>query len=94
MNTAKTKLMHFRHRSNFDLNVSVNGESIESVSHFKYLGVALDTHLSFDMHIDKLCNKVNSRNGLLRRVQNFISKDLATQLQKLQLYIYWQLIDK
>ncbi len=86
MNTSKTKLMHFRHthniRSNRDLNVMINGELIESVSQFKYLGVTLDTHLSLDSHIDKVCGKVNSRTGLLRRVRNFVSKDLATHLYK------------
>ncbi len=86
MNVAKTKVMHFRHcrniRSNFELNVSINGVGIESVNEFKYLGVTLDKHLSFDVHIDKLCGKINSRNGLLKRVRNFVSKDLATQLYK------------
>ena len=86
MNTSKTKIMHFRHcrniRSNFDLCVTVNNEIMEPVNQFKYLGVTLDTHLSFDAHIDKVCSKVNARNGILRHVRNFVSKDLATQLYK------------
>ena len=78
--------MHFRHtrniRNNIDLNVSIHGEAIESLNNFKYLGVTLDTHLSFDKHIDKVCNKVNSRNSLLKHVRNFVSKDLATSLYR------------
>ena len=78
--------MHFRHcrniRNNVELDVRMQGETIESVSQFKYLGVTLDKHLSFDTQIDKLCSKVNSRNGLLKRVRNFVSRDLATRLYK------------
>ncbi len=86
MNVAKTKVMHFRHcrnlRNNVELEVRINDELVESVDEFKYLGVILDKHLSFDVHINKLCGKVNSRNGLLKRVRSFIPKDLAIQLYK------------
>ncbi len=86
MNVSKTKLMHFRHsrniRNNIELDVHIGDEIIESVSHFKYLGITVDKHLSFDTHIDKLCGKINSRNGLLKRVRNFVSKDLATRLYR------------
>ena len=86
MNLKKTKVMHFCHcrnlRNNRELVVSLNNELVESVNHFKYLGGILDIHLSFETHIEKLCGKVNSRNCLLKRLQNFISKDLAIDLYK------------
>ncbi len=86
MNLKKTKVMHFRHcrniRNNVELNIALNGEVVESVQQFKYLGVTLDINLSFDAHIEILCGKVNSRNCLLRRVRNFVSKDLALSLYR------------
>ena len=84
MNLKKTKVMHFRHcrniRSDVELNVALNDEVVESVQQFKYLGVILDKHLSFEAHIESLCGKINSRNGLLTRVRNFVSKELAITL--------------
>ncbi len=86
MNLKKMKVMHFRHcrnlRSNRDLHISLNNEIVESVHHFKYLGVILDVHLSFETHIEKLCSKINSRNGILKRMRNFISKELAIDLYR------------
>ena len=78
--------MHFRHcrnlRNSRDLSISLDNEVVESVQCFKYLGVTLDIYLSFETHIEKLCGKINSRNGILKRMRNFISKDLAIDLYK------------
>ena len=34
------------------LSLSINGAELEQVHHFKYLGVILDSVLSFDQHVD------------------------------------------
>ena len=65
VNPKKSKLMVFcRDRSRFKgshLTVHSGDTLIETVDNFKYLGVHLDSHLSFDTHIDKLITKVNQR---------------------------------
>ena len=42
----------------------------------KYLGVTVDTHLSWNPHVDKLYKKVSSRIGMMKRIRKFL--DLPT----------------
>ena len=47
VNVSKTKFMIFHKRRDVpDLNLSLNNINIESVSHFTFLGIILDTALS------------------------------------------------
>ena len=87
VNQKKTNTMLFsgsrsKHK-NKSLNVKVSRnseETLEQVQNFKYLGVELDEHLTFDTHIDKLCRKVKSRAGILWRMRPFITESLAHNL--------------
>ncbi len=84
LNRSKSKAMLFcsnRHRDkDTQLNVTIDGEVLETVTSFKYLGMELDNHLSFSNHVDRVCGKVSQRTGLLWRVRPFISQNLAKQL--------------
>ena len=44
----------------------------------KSLGVYIDKHLTWHDHIDKLCKKVASAIGALKRVRSFITIDAST----------------
>ena len=44
----------------------LNGVAIKRVETFKYLGIVLDSNISWSSHIDYLCNKVSSRIGILK----------------------------
>ena len=46
----------------------------------KSLGVYIDKHLACHGHIDKLCKKVVSAIGALKRVRSFITIDASTQI--------------
>ena len=48
----------------------------------KSLGVYIDKHLAWHDHIDKLCKKVASAIGALKRVRSFITIDASTQIYK------------
>ena len=68
---------------NADLNIRVSpnsAETLNQVSSFKYLGIEVDKHLTFDGHVNKLCGKVKARAGLLWRIRPFISESLAKDL--------------
>jgi hypothetical protein len=46
--------------------------TIQSTSSFKYLGVWLDEHLSFDVHVQKMINKINPRIYFISRLKRYI----------------------
>jgi hypothetical protein len=47
---------------------------------FKLLGVYFDEYLSFDAHINHLCNKLSKSLYCLNKVKNFVSADALTKL--------------
>ena len=64
------------------MELRIGNESIEKVSTFKYLGLVMDEHLSFEMHIDKLYNKTYSKIGVIKKVRNCLDNKLALTLYK------------
>lgn len=79
LNVAKTKYMIF-HSSRKVVQqhsqVLINGCSIENVRAFKYLGLILDSTLSWADHIKHVEKKVASLCGILRRVSYFVSRSI------------------
>jgi Domain of unknown function (DUF1891) len=75
LNVQKTKEICFEESRARDVSlvrpVKIKGEHVEQVDTFKYLGVVLDTKLSFSAHVDNLCKKANQRLYLLRKLRNF-----------------------
>ena len=74
LNTSKTKVMWFG-KNNAPLPKGVittsEGLELEVVTSYKYLGIWLDSSLSFSQHISKLQTKVKSRLGFLYRNRSF-----------------------
>ena len=46
--------------------------NIEQVDSQKLLGVTIDKHLSFDVHVEELCKKLSQRIAVLRKIRRFI----------------------
>ena len=46
--------------------------NIEQVDGQKLLGVTIDKHLSFDVHVEELCKKVSQRIAVLIKIRRFI----------------------
>ncbi len=84
LNVAKTKSMLFRSTQRFthnhELLIYSGTRHIEQVDAYKYLGVFLDTHLTFKQHIEYVGNKVKQRVSLLWRMRNHTTENLAKQL--------------
>jgi hypothetical protein len=89
LNVTKTKelVVDLRRGSGPVTPVSINGDSVEIVSSFKYLGLTLDSRLSFSEHISLTQRKCQQRLYVLRRLRSFQLKP------KLLLNLYRSIIE-
>ena len=65
-----------------NLRVKIDNEYLECVSAYKYLGIYLDTTLSFSEHIDYMRRKINKRLGVLRVSRTYMKPEQCTILYK------------
>ena len=73
LNFNKTKYLEFKtkqNRSKSDFQVEIGNMSIEKVHHAKFLGLTIDSNLSWDEHIRILLKKLNSGLFALRRMSH------------------------
>ena len=60
-----------------DRRVQLHGKEIDRVSSFCYLRVTLDENLSWNEHVELICNKVSKRLGLLSCRRSFLTLKAA-----------------
>ena len=76
LNVKKSKVMCFGTLSQLvktsDIVVQCDNVRLEKVSHYKYLGVILDSSLSYSDHIEYIEGKVVKRIGLSARARHFL----------------------
>ena len=83
MNMQKTKALlvtgkRLRKRMVQDtgkLEVKMDNAEIEQVANHKLLGMIIDEHLTYEVHVDKLCIKLSKRLGLLRHISTYSKKN-------------------
>jgi hypothetical protein len=80
LNLNKTQYMVFKSnavRDNFirdnNLNISVNGVILQRTFCTKYLGVNIDSNLTWEEHVRYLCKKIRSLNGILYKKRNLFN---------------------
>ena len=59
-----------------NVNVMYNGDFIENVESFKYLGVTFDPLLSWSEHVNHISSKISQRIGIIRRVKFYLPNDI------------------
>ena len=84
LNIPKTKFMifHYRQRNitNFIPDIIINGNKIEHVAEFNFLGVVLDENLSFEPHINKIANKISRTLGTLSKLKRYLPQHTLVML--------------
>jgi hypothetical protein len=77
LNVAKTEFLLFRpnRKKNCTITLCLNKTKIRESKKIKYLGVLLDSNLSWNSHISELCKKLGCAVGMLHRIKNFCSTD-------------------
>ena len=77
LNATKTEFMLIGSRQRLStlsdtLELSIDNVPIEQVSSVKSLGIYVDENLTWHSHIDKLCKKIASAIGAIKRVKPLI----------------------
>lgn len=75
LNRTKTKYINFYNSPRSvvgNVRVEISGELVDNVDRIVYLGVTLDSQLTFKDHIAFLCNKVSMVTAVLYKVRQFL----------------------
>jgi hypothetical protein len=68
LNAKKCKCLLFTAKeTDYDLEISINGEKIEQIKQSRYLGIELDQKLNYKDHITKISTKCRQAIGALCR---------------------------
>src|ERR1700761_7297918 len=65
-----------------EIHLMIGSEPIANVKYTKILGVIVDQRLSFDKHIESICEKVNKRLHFLRRLRHYLPENTMSFLYK------------
>lgn len=82
LNVSKTNYMLFYKPGKLlpDISVNIRGEVLTCVDSFTFLGLTLDSCLSWKPHFGKICNKISKIIGVLSRLKNFLSSEILLTL--------------
>ncbi|KAG7313180.1 hypothetical protein JYU34_000272 [Plutella xylostella] len=77
-NLNKTKIIQFHQRKiNCDLNIEYNGIKIEEVQETKFLGLIMDSNLSWKGHAKEVCERLSKYAYLLHKLSKIVCLDTA-----------------
>ena len=86
LNIAKTEFMIVRSRQRINANqdnnmsIRIDDHEINRVHSVKCLGLYIDRHLTWSLNIGKLCKKISSAIGALKRIRSCITTKTAIQV--------------
>ena len=93
LNTNKTKQMAFGTRYKVKktkrIILSVEGKPLQTVPTYKYLGITLDSTLSFNSHVKNVANMVSYKSILLCKIRKFLTEKVALKIYKSMVLPYF-----
>ena len=93
VNIAKTKVMAFGSRSKVkkckNVRLRIDGEQLQMVPSFKYLGLILDSTLNFTQHIASVIKNIAFKMSLLAKIKRYLNDNVALQIYKSMLLPYF-----
>ena len=78
LNASKTEILIFRHRNkplNYDLKIKLDGKRLYPSKYVKYLGILIDSQLSWSYHVKSLVPKLSRANGMLAKIRHYVTKE-------------------
>ena len=86
VNTKKMKVMGFSLNRKYtfknDCKVFLSNHKLEVVDTYKYLGVVLDTHMTYQPHIKNVINKVTYKLSLLTKLRKYVDSHTSLIIYK------------
>ena len=75
LNISKTNfvIFHAINKPKFPITILINKQAIDEVKFVKYLGVLIDSNLTFKFHIDELTKKISRGIGVLFKLRHFVT---------------------
>ncbi len=82
INVSKSKCMFFHttRRKSPEIELMLDNSVIERVNEFNFLGIVIDSNLSWKNHNDYICNKLSKTIGVINRLKNFLPLSVKVTL--------------
>ena len=97
INAKKSKLMVFGTRSKVkkakNVKIYINGDQLQRVPTFKYLGMILDPTLNFNHHVSFVIRTVLHKMTLLAKVKKYLNNNVSLQIYKSMILPYLDYAD-
>ena len=80
--------MHIFHAKNkpiHPITILINNKAIEEAEHVKYLGIIIDSQLTFRLHIEEVSKKISRSIGVLYKLRPYVT-------QKILVNVYYAII--
>ena len=89
LNLTKTNfvLFHSVNKPKSSITIKINKKAIEEVKYVKYLGVLIDSHLSFKYHLNELAKKIARSCGILFKLKYFVTPKILTNVYYAIVYL-------
>ena len=90
LNISKTNFVIFAAKNKPLQNVTllINKEAIQQVQYVKYLGILIDSQLTFAQHISSVVKKVSRVTGLMYRIRNCVTNQTMKMIYYSLIYSY------
>ena len=98
-NVKKTKYMVIGSRQAMkkanNIGIYLDSEMLDEVTTFDYLGVRICNVLSWEHHVNKICQRMYPKFGLLNRISSFLPTAILLRIYKQtnkQYYPFWTMV--
>ena len=82
LNISKTNfvIFHAINKPITNVTLKINNHAINEAKYVKYLGILIDSHLTFNHHIDEITKKISRSIGVLYKVRHYVNTKLLCNL--------------
>ena len=92
LNADKTELIFFHSQRNSmsyeNISIQFDGKKLYPVDKVKYLGMYLDKYLSWNYHLENLCQKLSRANGVISKLRHNVPIEICLQVYYAIFYSY------